>query len=331
MHARAMIWLVGVVLLTTCQSAADDITVSDIIAGAEKRRESLTNAEIEVSITHGRPETSETADFMRVSWMGDSGKQEILERKVTRRNQPVDRPTNRVTAVTPKFAYVIERQSASEEWRVSNTMLESQDPLSVSVRFNRITSWKELTTEVDGFRLKELLLRSSDIEILEADDTNLVTVEMSPPSDLGGFTIARMRLQFHSETFALASFQYVYIAEVPGQPKRFIRVEQTLDGTREWESGVYYPRTVRNASQEVAAPSLTEDVLSVNSVMKAEILSLKTGSVKADDFLPSAYGLPNHIVGLDTQSPQWSPWVLAIICLNVVAILGWFVFRRRQT
>lgn len=329
MISREVSRIAYAILFLVCRNVDAGVEIGDIIAGVDERKASLQNAEVEISIVHGAPETQQITDHARVSWLGEDGKQEIVDRQVIRNHEPVVRPVNRVTTVTNKFAYVIEREKPIEEWRVSNTALASQNPLNVGVRFNRITSWKTLNTAVDGFEVRELLTRSNNVEIQEGE-ANSIVAEMSPPADFGGFPIEKMRIHFDRRSFAVLAFRYVYTAKIPDGSKRYVRVEQVLDGTKEWQKGVYYPTVVTQTSSNVTAPSLTADVSTVNSVTKAAILSLEVGVVKHDDFLPSTYSLPNHIVGLDTPRSGWSGWVVIIASINLAAIVIWLVFRRRH-
>ena len=330
MRLRNNLWLAGFFLLAIQDNVHAEVTIDDLVAGVAATRSSLRNVQMEIASTFGTPATQQKVDKIRVSWLGEDGKQEILEREVIRDNTPHAVSENRVTAITSKFAYIIERETAADEWRVSNTKTASQEPLAVSSRFDLIDKWRLLTTTLEGIEIEDLFRRSKDVHIEESPELSSMIVYLQPPADLGGFPLTAMELQFATGHILLTGFRYVYAATAPDGTQSHYRVEFAGEGIKEWQAGLYYPEFVRTSSVRVAGPSLDAEVVSDAVVSTSKILSIESGVVTPETFLPSAHGLPNHIVGLDSPTSTWNPWIVVFVGFNVIAFAGWVMARRRK-
>lgn len=328
---KAWCIVAAVIAVNLTESFGRDVTTAEIIAAAADNRSRLENAEMELDVVLGEPATQETTDRLRVAWAGESCLQQLLARSIIRNNMPYDRLfQRRVSSYTSQFLFVIERASDDAPWRVSHTMTAAEKPLEDSTKFNRVDQWRKLTAAVDGISIETLLRAEHDVKIFVSANNEKLTVKLKPGDGVFFYPVADLELILAMPSFTVIGSRHVYTARPPGGEPQHHRVEYVGTDLREWQAGVWYPKSILQSSFQISEPRLDAEIVKPNVSSTAHITALRVGHVESDAFLPSAFGLPNHIVGLDMPGRRWNPWLVALVVANLIAIGGWMFFRFRR-
>jgi hypothetical protein len=329
--ATTMIFLVLAPFVRPNQETAPPISVDEIVAAAVRNRQLLENVQLELFTVQGDPARNEVTDHLRIIWAGTSGLQ-ILDRKIIRNGMPFTGEfVRRIASYTDDFAFVFEKTAKAAEWRVSNTMLRTDQPLSHSSKFSRVDMWHGATTTVDGIPVEDLLIDGNVKSIVRANDGQSVLVNLLPPTGVFGHPVSEIQIVFSLPAFVVTETRFVYTAQPPGGPRQHIISELVGTELHEWEYGIFYPRSIQQSSTTVADPRLDADALQVNFVSIANVVSLRTGHVESLAFLPSTFGMPNHIVGVDAPKRVWNWWLILLLAANVLVIGTWLFHRFRKT
>jgi|GEM_PF-4640026 len=148
----------------------------------------------------------------------------------------------------------------------------------------------------------------------------------------GRFLAGRMQFD-EKKSWALITYDLMY--ELPGS--NVVDYVMGRNTVGEWQDGHILPIT---AEVRAGGPVKGKDTpLGVpewpgnESIEALTVTSVETGHVKTIDFLPSAFGLPDHLV-LGTASKETSSttsiWLASLAVLNGITLVWWIIRRRNE-
>jgi len=163
--------------------------------------------------------------------------------------------------------------------------------------------------------------------VVESEKKIAITfsIPQIPDSPEGTEVISATVEMTNDDFLCITSFDYRYKAVQDG--KTYFQFQSSRLTYDQEIAGGLIPAT-SSESGGVSSESIEDAVKAGKETLVTTCEKVHIGGVSEELFLPSFYGLPNHLVGLD--EPQGWPWIWWLIgSLNLMLLAIWLLRRYR--
>lgn len=164
-------------------------------------------------------------------------------------------------------------------------------------------------------------------DVVEGEQAITITFSIPQiPDSPEGTEVNSATVEMTNDDFlCIKSWDYVYTAVQDG--KTFFHFDSSRLTYDEEIAGGLIPAT-SSESSGASSESIEDAVKLAKETLVTTCEKVDVGGVTDEMFLPSFYGLPNHLVGLD--EPQGWPWIWWLIgSLNLMLLAIWLLRRYR--
>ncbi len=165
-------------------------------------------------------------------------------------------------------------------------------------------------------------------DVVESEETIAITFSIPQiPDSPDGTAVISARVEMTNDDFlCIKSLDYKYTGVQDG--KTFFHFDSSRLTYDEEIAGGLIPAT-SSESSGASSESIEDAVKAGKETLVTTCEKVDVGGVTDEMFLPSFYGLPNHLVGLD--EPRGWPWIWWLIgSLNFMLLAIWLLRRYRM-